>query len=72
MSNGNGTNAFGWPKGSVRALLATTLTIASVVSVLANKWLGIPIEMVERLFTAATIAWIFYFAVKAGKEKPES
>ena len=72
MDNANGTNAFGWPKGTVRAIIAIALTAASIVSTIFNKWLEIPVEMVERLYVASTIAWVFYFAAKAGKEKPES
>lgn len=66
MNNNNGTPLW-MPKGSVRAILALSLTGAFVGSIFTKQ----APDMVKLLFAGAGIAWALYFGMRTGSEKPE-
>jgi len=66
MNNNNGTPLW-MPKGSIRAILALSLTWAAIASIFTKQ----DPDMVKLMFGGAAIAWALYFGTKTGSEKPE-
>jgi len=65
--NNEGKYALWMPNGSIRAVLAITLTIAAVVAVFKP----IAAEALAAIFGAAGTAWGLYFGTRAGESHPQ-
>ncbi len=64
--NTEGKYALWMPQGSVRALIAIGLTVAT----LAAAFEKLDLEVIKMMGTWSTIAWVFYFGVRAGESHP--